>query len=126
MAQGGIDLYQSRRTTHTLCYYWKKLQGDRVSANELNYNKKNLAGIFYAQEITPQFFSNNTYGNNFMFENCDLTLKTNDEITNLKSNDIVKYDDKYWIVVSVQKKRQLKESQFSKNPSNTFYIALRK
>ena len=59
MAGGCIDIYQSRRTEHDKCYYWK-IDEEDLDLEEYTHNNK-YDGRFYAKEISPRMLQKLVY-----------------------------------------------------------------
>ena len=111
-----IDIYHTRRTNYRICKYWNpndKLNRDAVVLQEVP------AGIFYAEEVNPIV-------NAFASDKNTITLKTNDNVEDLKRSSIVLYLGKSWTVNDVQREIHKKETQFSNDIHATTYINLRR
>lgn len=118
-------MFTSRRDKHKLCIYWKQDESEYYDKNEIGYLKK-PEGKFYAKEVNAQQDSSQTVGGVFMFDSSTVTLKTDDNVSNINKNDIVKYNDEMWRVVSIQKKPIRKNAQFMKKSIYTYFIDLKK
>ena len=118
-----IDIYHTRRTNYRVCKYWNpndKLNRDAVVLQEVP------AGIFYAEEVNPITSGFNPTVNAFASDKNTITLKTNDNVEDLKRSSIVLYLGKSWTVNDVQREIHKKETQFSNDIHATTYINLRR
>lgn len=99
-------------------------EGGFVSHDELVY-KRFPTGKFRAKEVNTISIGSQIT-DSFMTEETTLVLQTNDNISNLNRNDIVKYDDKIYRVENVQKEPIKKQKQYKrKNVSCSYYISLK-
>lgn len=118
----GIDINTSRRTLHNKCRYWK-VKDKTKDKSEIVYEQKE-AGVFYAKEISAFSKDMQIIGEVFMFQSNVTTIVTTD-INDININDIVEFNNKIWRVVNVQKRRVMKQSQFSKKTSEMTYVQLK-
>lgn len=121
-----IDINTSRRDMFDLCQYWSQdNNADIVPYDQIVYNRR-PTGEFYAKEENSLSVQNQVVAGTFMFEETTVTLKTNDDTKTLKRNDIVRYDNKYYRVETIQQIKIKKQRQFLRsNYSTTTYISLR-
>ncbi len=119
------SIFTSRRDMPHLCRYWKQDETEYYDKNEIGYKKK-AEGEFYAKEVSSQQNSSQVVGGVFMFDNNTVSLKTNDDIENMRKNDIVEYNEEFWRVIDIQKKPIRKNSQFMKRQIYTYYISLKR
>lgn len=117
-----VNLFHSRRKNLFRCVYWCDL---RLTDNNIVYETQ-PSGIFYAYDITPKYERKDELFNKMRFSNSTITLVTDDNIADLKIDDIVKYLNDYWIVTDVEKELHRKESYFSVIPVYRYTITLRK
>lgn len=118
----GIDIFMSRREFFNECWWWKR--EDSWDANMLVHQKK-PSGIFYAKEENPEQNRKEILNDVFQFDENTITLKTMDDISEMKSNDIVKYDGRVWMVSNIQRIKVKKQSQFLENTSYLSYLTLK-
>lgn len=104
MAKGMINLYTSRRTNFIRCKFWSQEEHENIAnKNELLY-KREPTGEFIASEEGAYTNRNNILNGEFMFDANFIVLKTQDDISKLRTNDKVwTDDDNFWIVEDVQK-----------------------
>lgn len=121
-----IDINTSRRDMFDLCQYWSQdNNADIVPYDQIVHNRR-PTGEFYAKEENSLSVQNQVVAGTFMFEETTVTLKTNDDTKTLKRNDIVRYDNKYYRVETIQQIKIKKQRQFLRyNYSTTTYISLR-
>lgn len=121
-----LDLNTSRRDMFDLCQFWSQENNiDLIPMDELAHKKK-PTGEFYAKEMNSLSVQNQIVGETFMFQETTITLKTVDDVSLLKRNDIVLYDGKYYRVERLQFDKIKKQRQFLKsNYSQITYITLR-
>ena len=130
----GFDLFQSSRNMNEKCLWWARKEGEDAKDSDLIY-KRVPDGFFYAVEINAQTQNDNIIAGDFMFEKTVVTLKSNYDLRSLyekfsiQSECYVKYEDEFWIVTDVQKKKaKMQNSEFGKpdHMSHYWYISLRK
>ena len=124
----GFDLMQSRNTYNETCKWWTRNEDDEYTSDEL-VMKRVPSGHFQAKEINPESKQNRIIGNAFMFDRTNITIKSPDNLENIKNNDIVLFRGEKWIVSSVQKTKARAQRTFfalDKNVSHYWYIELRK
>lgn len=123
-----IDISQSRRDYHCLCRWWERDERDEFTSDELIL-KRIPSGAFWAKEISPEQMRNDIVGGVFNFDSSHVTVKTPDNCEKMKENDLVLYQNEYWIVVSVQKSKVKRgNTMFASDKfcSHFWYIELRK
>lgn len=123
-----FDLLQSRNTYNEQCKWWSRNEADEYESDEIVMNRV-PSGHFQAKEINAESRQNKIVGNAFMFDKSTITIKTPDEVSNIKNNDIVQFRGEKWIVASVQKAKTRAQRTFfalDKNVSHYYYIELRK
>ena len=133
-----IDVFTSRRNMFNECFYWCKTQKDiehevdlatMVSIdedlNELSYERE-PSGSFFANESNQEITDNQNIAGTFMFDEYFATLETNDDICELKVNDIVVYDGYVWRVTNIARIKKKRQSQFAKRCSFKTYISLKR
>ena len=104
-----IDIYHTRRTNNRVCKYWlpnDKINRDKIILSEIPQ------GIFYAEEVNVLANNSNPIVNVFAANKDTITLKTNDDVKDLKRMSIVLYLGKSWVVNDVQREIHKKETQF--------------
>lgn len=124
----GFDLMQSRHNYNVCCQWWSRKQYADIEEDELVYNRV-PSGHFYAKEVSAEANSNNAIAGVFMTEKTGVTIKSPDNLENIRSKDLVEYQGEKWIVVSVQKsKAKIQRTYFAsdKNCSHYWYLELRK
>lgn len=122
MAHGSIDIYTSRRNEFDECAYWSR-DDDEQDLSKYAY-ENDITGIFYAKEMSALSTQKNNVGGVFLYDEDSITIETSD-IVSIKAGDIVRYDDKLWLVMSVQKKEIHKRKQFLKDSFYKTYIQLK-
>ena len=120
---GCIDIFESRRTNFERVEFWKRDINSDTPTSEIVSEK--CSGIFYAREANSESSRNEIVSGSFMFDDSNIMLITNDDVRELSQNDVCKYDERLWNVVSVQRKRIKKRSEFSRIPVYKTYIMLR-
>ena len=66
------------------------------------------------------------YRSTFMYEENNVTIQTNDDVSNLKRNDLVRIENKFYRVDSIQKSYIKKQRQFHRGKTSaSYYISLR-
>ena len=120
---GCIDIFESRRTNFERVEFWKRDIRSDTPTSEIVSEK--ASGIFYDREVNAESSSNDIVRGSFMFDDSNIMLITNDDVRELSQNDVCKYDERLWNVVSIQRKRIKKRSEFSRIPVYKTYIMLR-
>lgn len=118
-------IFTGRRDTHRKCIYWCQDESEYYDKNEIGI-KKEPTGKFYAKEVQARQDGSQQVGGVFMFDSSTISLKTNDNIENLRKNDVVKYNNEMWRVTDIQKRPIRKNAQFMKNAIYTYYINLKR
>lgn len=123
-----VDLFQSRRTCNEFCHFWSRNEDEKYEADEL-VHKRTSSGSFWAEEMSPEQLKNNIIAGSFMFDSDHVTIRSPDDCSVLKQNDLVKYQGEIWIVTNVQRTKARKsqlEYAYDRNCSHYWYIELRK
>lgn len=120
-----INLFHSRRTSYALCKYWKRKTNGYGDANELIHNEK-PSGYFYAKPISAKNKDLETLQGVMMYDKDSLTLKTTDDIKDLKAQDIIEFRGSLWFVDNVQVEEIVKQTQFNYSNSFIYYLSIRK
>lgn len=124
----GFDLFQSRRNYNERCKWWSRNEAEENTPDEL-IMKRVPSGQFYAKEMNAEQLMKLNLGGVFRIDSTHVTIKSPDDLDNIKGDDIVLYQGEKWMVVSVQKtKAKLQQTEFAadKNCSHFWYIELRK
>lgn len=121
-----IDLWQSRRDLFNEVEYWSQVTNeDLVLNNQLVYNRM-PTGSFMAKEVSSYSLDSQVVGETVMFDDQSVTLYTRDKIDDLKVNDKVRYNGKFFRVDNIQKNYVKKQKQFIRGQISTeYYITLR-
>lgn len=126
MTSGRIDIFQSRRTHFFSCAWWSRDESGVGNSEEEVYNTT-PTGIFYARPITSENDRATVIQGAFMADAHNITIESNDDLTGIKVNDLVRFDNKIWIVdSSPQKLLRNKVAQFSGYNIYKWTIALRR
>lgn len=120
-----INLFHSRRTSYALCKYWKRKTNGYGDANELIHNEK-PSGYFYAKPMSAKNKDLETLQGVMMYDKDSLTLKTTDDIKDLKAQDIIEFRGLLWFVDNVQVEEIVKQTQFNYSNSFIYYLSIRK
>lgn len=118
-----VDIYHSRRTNFRICKYW--LPNDKLNRDVIVL-KEMPAGVFYAEEVNAITSGFSPIANTFAADRNTITLKTNDDVKDIKKLSIVLYLGKSWTVDDVQREIHKKETQFDNDIHATTYINLRR
>lgn len=129
-----LDIWTSRRGNFIECEYWLKedfvmdtnlVDFIKNPDDELVYQRE-PDGVFFAKELNAYTQDSQQIGETFMARRETITLETSDDISNLKRNDIVKFNDKRYRVDSIQKVPFKNQRQFLANSqSYTYYLSLK-
>ncbi len=121
-----FDLFQSRRNYNEQCRWWTRNEGDNIEENELRY-KRVPSGYFNAREVNAEANDKNVIGGIFMVDRTQVTIESPDNLSTIKANDIVEYQDELWRVENCQKKKaRIQNSEFANanNVSHNWYLSL--
>lgn len=124
----GFDIFQSRRNYNICCRWWSRAQYADIEEDELVYNRV-PSGTFWAKEVNAEATTDNVIGGVFMLERTTVTIKSPDDLSPIKSKDLVEYQGEKWVVVSVQKSKAKVQNTYyaeDKNCSHFWYLELRK
>ena len=117
----GFDLFQSRRNMNEHCTWWTRLEGEDIEESKLIY-KRVASGTFSAQEVSSETSDNNVIGGTFMVRKTSVTIKSSDNLSDIKPNDWIDYQGEIWRVENVQKKKaRIQNSEFGKPSSVSHY-----
>ena len=132
------DIFTSRRNYFNECWYWCRTEDDierDVDLTTLVYIDDELDemiyertpnGSFMATEANDYTSENNIVAGSFMFDEHFIILETNDNVEELRQNDLVVYDSNVWRVASITKRKKKKQNQYSKFPSYKTFISLKR
>lgn len=118
-----VDIYHSRRANFRVCKYW--LPNDSMNRDKVILTQT-PAGIFYATETNAISSGLNATANVFASDRNLITLKTEDDVKDIKKMSIVLYLGKSWVVDDIQREIHKKETQFDDDIHATTYINLRR
>lgn len=119
-----IDLYQSRRTHFNRCVYYTCDSDADLETLVLN---RQPTGVFYAMEYSAERDSANTVAGVSRFNQNTVTIKTDDDVNDLKQDDLVIFKNLKWRVVDVQFTIKIEKSEFSReNNVGMTIISLRR
>ena len=125
MPRGTVDVFRSRRTEPIECEYW--IAKDDVQPTLDQYDMDILPdGTFFASEINSKMDEYQVVEQSFMFRSHNVTLKTNDDISDMTENSVVRYDGELWRVKNVQKIKNKKRSYYSIDEEYTYFLTLRR
>lgn len=118
----GVDIYASRRSCYEKCLWYERDESadprDLVSAKE-------PSGVFYASEANAEYGQDQVRAGAFMVDSSTVTLKTNDSVDGMKTQDFVAYSGRIWLIEGIQRRKRKKRSEFSREPQYSSYISLR-
>ena len=123
-----IDLEQSHATYNEKCRWWARNEDDDIPLDEL-VSKRVPSGSFWAKEVNPEVLRNNIVGGVFLLDNSHITIKSPDNLANMKSEYVVEFRGEIWRVMSVQRsKARNQNTYFAKDKycSHYWYLELRK
>ena len=119
-----VDIYNSRRTNHFKCKYWKRNTVHYQDNEELIY-RINPEGIFYARIISSKSDSDQDVANVFKVGYEELTLETSDNV-NIEHEDIVLFDNALWFVERANSDKKQKNAQYMRNTSKKTTMLIRR
>lgn len=122
MTRKNVDIFTSRRTNFEECEYW--LRDINADPSEIIYKTRKSNGCFNAKISNPETFSNNAVGV-FMFDTKNLMIETYDDIDEVKVNDVVKFNDCFYMITQIQKYPIRKNTQFHSEQQFITYLSLR-
>lgn len=122
MAGGCIDLYTSRRIYNIRAKYWK-VDDSTKSFDDLIYNTI-PSGVFHCKIESALNNEKNDINNTFRFDMNTIQIKTEDNVNDINSDDLVKLNDTLYRVESVQKTIN-QRTTYSNRPHFIYYISLR-
>jgi hypothetical protein len=129
-----LDIWTSRRGNFIECEYWLK-EDYVMDTNLVDFIKnpddeivyqREPDGVFFAKESGSYTSDNQTIAEAFMVKRESISLETSDDISRLRQNDIVKFNDKKYRVDSIQKVPFKNQRQFLANSQSfTYYLTLK-
>lgn len=123
------DIFQSRRNYNEYCRWWTRNENDdEIDESELKMNRT-ATGSFCAKEMSPIQLNAMNLGGVFRIDGTHTTIKSPDDLGNIKVDDYIEYQGEIWRVDDVQQtKAKLQNTYYAdnKNCSHFWYIALRK
>lgn len=123
-----IDLRQSRRNKFKHCEYWSHIENpDIAKLNELAY-EKSPNGFFTASIVGNYTEENQVLEGSLIHEKVTVVIETTDNVRELKRNDIVKMDNKFYRVNDINRTPVAKQERYLNDEyvSYTTYISLRR
>lgn len=117
-----IDIYHSRRTKYERCPYYTDAPNRDLAEWVL---KTKPAGFFYAQPVYNITTQGNPVNNVMMFDKSIKTLKTSDDVPDLKRGCVILHQGQPWVVDNTTQELHLKESEFGHDSYET-YISIRR
>ena len=121
MVGGYTDLRLGRRGHFIKCKCWNR---DDEYKDISEYILQEQPLIFYAERVNAQTLQKMPVNNSFLFDENAVTLKTNANII-IDVGDLVEYEEKHYVVSSVQILEVVKNQQFMKRASKETYIQLK-
>ena len=121
-----FDLFQSRANYNEFCKWWTKDKNAKHTSDKM-IMKRIPSGTFMAMEITPENMQDTVIGDAFMIDRSNVTIKSPDDLSSIKSEDLVLYQGELWIVENVQKSKAKIQNTFfanDKNCSHYWYLEL--
>lgn len=129
---GLIDfMFTDRRDKFDVCIYWKTdkeildAYGNKIY-NKLDYVETEPSGSFYGKLYSPQYFDKNIVGNSFMFDEEIVSIITDEDLSDLKINDIIKFRNEIYRVDTISKKPKRKNNQFNDEVGYSYIINLKR
>lgn len=116
-----VNVYASRRGAYEKCAW---LRRDEAESRDPEWASK-PTGVFYATEEAPEYGQDSRIMETFMADSSTITLRTSDDVGDLGTEDIVRYDERDWLVTSVQRRKVKSRSEFCRNAQYVSYVALR-
>ena len=123
-----IDIFQSRRNYNEICRWWSRNENDEYSTNEL-ISKRIESGSFCAKEVSPIQLMNTSLSGVFRIDSTHTTIKSPDNLENIKADDLVEYQGELWRVDDIQKSKAKIQNTlyaYDRNCSHFWYLSLRK
>lgn len=118
----GVDIYASRRSCYEKCLWYER--DESVDPRNLEAVKA-PSGVFYATEANAEYGQDQIRAGAFMVDSSTVTLKTNDSVIGMKTQDFVMYDGRIWLIEGIQRRKRKKRSEFSREPQYSCYVSLR-
>ena len=121
-----IDLWQSRRDSFVSVEYWSQIDDDDVVSNSQIAYKILPSGTFMAKEVSSFTDDSQVVGETLMYDERTVNIYTRDKVSDLRVNDIVRYEGKFYRVDNIQKNYVKKQRQFMKREASAeYFISLR-
>lgn len=131
---GRRSLFSSNRGYNDECLFFKKkvLESTSVyteylkNSNEVKYNKEEVAGKFNAKQAEDEINSTGMLGGFMMFDENNTAIKTEDDISDLKKDDLVLFRGKMYRVIPVSKKMVRRNNEFTDDIDYIYYLRLQR
>lgn len=121
-----IDLWQSRRDAFVPVEYWSQIDDDDVVSNSQIAYKILPSGTFMAKEVSSFTDDSQVVGETLMYDERTVNIYTRDKVNDLRVNDMVRYEGKFYRVDNIQKNYVKKQRQFMKREASAeYFISLR-
>ena len=122
-----IDLWgKNSRDEFIECEYWS-VDDNIYSNNDRIIYQNRPTGFFRAKEVNSFVEENQVVGQAFLTKQHNVTLETHDNVSDLKNNDLVKFENLVYRVDSIQKTSVKKQKMFmDKDYSASYFISLRR
>lgn len=121
-----IDLWQSRRDAFVPVEYWSQIDDEDIVSNSQIAYKILPSGTFMAKEVSSFTNDSQVVGETLMYDERTVNIYTRDKVNDLRVNDIVRYEGKFYRVDNIQKNYVKKQRQFMKREASAeYFISLR-
>ena len=124
-----VDIFNSRATYNVKCRWWSRNENDEDYDLDEIVMKRVATGSFRAKEVAPLRKQDAQIGGVFEIEKHFITIKSPDNLINIREKDIVEFNKEIWRVTSVQRSKARNQNTFfatDKNCSHYWYLELSK
>lgn len=120
-----IDLWTSRRKKFVKCTYYSKIEDENYVPNNTLIHNMIPSGCFNAEIKGTATLSSQFERETFVMPLRTMTIETEDNVENLRENDIIICRGKTWKVDDIQWAEKTSQSQFLNKISKIYVITLK-
>ena len=118
-------LWTSRRKKFLNCTYYNVIDDERLVPNNVLIHNIIPSGYFKAEILGTTILNAQVEGETFMMPQQTMTIQTEDDISDLRENDVIVARGKTWRVDEISWKEVLKQQQFLNTTCKEYTISLR-
>lgn len=119
---GYFDIFNVNRNAVETAKWWKH---DTTKEWNETVQKEIPTAVFKVEQVSSTAKSEVMLGGSYEHSNLSTTLKTSYKLNGMRKNDLIKWRDKWWKVISTQEVPNANSLQLTKNYSYDLYIEIK-